>query len=177
MWNVAKCLGARNGPTPPTHTCHPLSIYPSASSSYMTNFFFCPSLLFVIGSFVSQTFLMPGLYIRSVFLWLHASEWKWIIYEPSEHASISPSFSFFLSLSLSPVLFLFLGMILLCVRAKRMTFNQAGNGFVLFVSQSLACVCVCASVRIEIDIHPQVIRERNRDGTWLQGSIGQTVTL
>lgn len=152
MWNVAKCLGARNGPTPPTHTCHPLSIYPSASSSYMTNFFFCPSLLFVIGSFVSQTFLMPGLYIRSVFLWLHASEWKWIIYEPSEHASISPSFSFFLSLSLSPVLFFSWHDPIMC--ASKENDIQPSWKWICAFCQSKPCVCVCLCQCADRNRHP-----------------------
>lgn len=176
MWNVAKCLGARNGPTPPTHTCHPLSIYPSLLLRLLTWQFFLFFFTVRHRQFcLSDIFNARPIYPEH-FLRLHASEWKLIIYKPSEHASISLSFSSFLSLP--PRSFFFLGMILLCVQAKRMTFNQAGNGFVLFCqSKPCVCVCVCVSVRIEIDIHPQVIRERKRDGTWLQGSIGQTVTL
>jgi len=45
MWNVVKYLGARNGPTPPTHTCHPLSIYPSLLLHLLTCHFYFLALL------------------------------------------------------------------------------------------------------------------------------------
>lgn len=114
--------------------------------------FFCSSLLFVIGSFVSQTFLMPGLYIRSVFLWLHASEWKWIIYEPSEHASISPSFSFFLSLSLSPVLFFSWHDPIMC--ASKENDIQPSWKWICAFCQSKPCVCVCLCQCADRNRHP-----------------------
>lgn len=143
MWNVAK-LGARNGPTPPTHLSSSLNLSKSsASSSYVTIFF--SSLLFVIASFVSQTFLMPGLYIRSVFLWLHASEWKLIIYKPSEHASISLSSSFFLSLS--PPFFFFSWHDPIMCASKENDIQPSWKWICAFLSVKALRVCVSVSVR------------------------------
>lgn len=152
MWNVAKCLGARNGPTPPTHTCHPLSIYPSLLLRLLTWQFFLFFFTVRHRQFcLSDIFNARPIYPEH-FLRLHASEWKLIIYKPSEHASISLSFSSFLSLP--PPFFFFSWHDPIMCASKENDIQPSWKWICAFLSVKALRVCVCLCQCADRNRHP-----------------------
>ncbi len=155
MCELVKCLGARNSPTPPTHTCHPLNLSKSSAlSSYLT--FFCCSLLSIIARFfLIDTFNASSVYLEDSY---KTACMRVKILNESFINRVNMPVSLF-RFSLSPVLFSWHDRIM-CVR-KENDIQPSWKRICAFC-QSKPCVCVHVSVRIETDIHPQVIREKER---------------
>lgn len=169
MCELVKCLGARNSPTPPTHTCHPLSIYPSLLLLPLTWHFLLFFAIHHCQICLIDTFNASSMYLEHFYT--TACMWVEILNESFINWANMPVSLF--RFSLSPVLFSWHDPIM-CVR-KENDIQPSWKRICAFC-QSKPCVCVHVSVRIEqTSTHRSL--ERKRDGTWLQGSLGQTVTL